>query len=105
MDNSCQALSFVAATFIGIVALATFYGVVGCLKRFTAKQDTLKMKRFNKDGRAGNARLSSGRVLSGARFIGFTDQSSTKDGTPLRRRRWSSARLRKVRRSSFAQRQ
>jgi len=83
MDTFYQVFGFVAAICIGIMALATFFGIVSYFKRRTASYDIVKMKRFIKDGRAVNVHLSSGRIFSGVRFVGFTDQSSAKGGIPF----------------------
>ena len=82
MDTFYQVFGFVAAICIGIIALASFFGIVGYFKRRTASYDIVKMKRFIKDGRTVNVHLSSGRIFSGVRFVGFTDQSSAKGGIP-----------------------
>lgn len=82
MDTFFQVLGFVAAICIGIIGLAAFFGVVGYFKRRTASYDIVKMKRFIKDGRTVNVHLSSGRIFSGVRFVGFTDQSSANGGIP-----------------------
>ncbi|MGV3533228.1 MAG: hypothetical protein ACO1QR_12720 [Chthoniobacteraceae bacterium] len=83
MDTFYHVFGFVAAICIGIMALATFFGIVGYLKRRTASYDIVKMKRFIKDGRAVNVHLSDGKVFSGVRFVGFTDQDSGKGGIPF----------------------
>ena len=83
MDTFYHVFGFVAAICIGIMALATFFGVVGYFKRRTASYDIVKMKRFIKDGRAVNVYLSDGKIFSGVRFVGFTDQDSGKGGFPF----------------------
>ena len=82
MDTFYQVFGFVAAICIGIIALATFFGIVSYFKRRTASYDIVKMKRFIKDDRTVNVHLSSGRIFSSVRFVGFTDQSSAKGGIP-----------------------
>jgi hypothetical protein len=83
MDTFYQVFGFVAAICIGIIVLAAFFTVVGYFKRRTSSFDIVKMKRFIKDGRTVNVHLSSGRIFSGVRFVGFTDQSSAKGGIPF----------------------
>jgi hypothetical protein len=83
MDTFYQVFGFVAAICIGIMMLVTFFTVVGYFKRRTSSFDIVKMKRFIKDGRIVSVHLSSGRVFSAVRFVGFTDQNSTKGGIPF----------------------
>jgi len=83
MDTFYQVFGFVAAISIGIIVLAAFFTAVGYFKRRTSSFDIVKLKRFIKDGRTVNVHLSSGRIFSGVRFVGFTDQSSAKGGIPF----------------------
>ncbi len=83
MDTFNQVFGFVAAICIGIIVLTAFFTGLGYLKRRTRGFDIVKMKGFIKDGRLVNVHLSSGMVYRGVRFVGFSDQSSTKGGVPF----------------------
>jgi hypothetical protein len=83
MDTFYQVFGFVAAICIGIIVLAAFFTCVGYFKSRTRSFDIVKLKRFTKDGRVVNVHLSSGRIFSGVRFVGFTDQNSAKGGIPF----------------------
>ncbi|MDB6057813.1 MAG: hypothetical protein JWO95_1657 [Verrucomicrobiales bacterium] len=83
MESFYQVFGVVAALCAGVVILAVFFTGVGYLKRRTRGFEIVKMKAFIKDGRLVNVHLSSGMVYRGVRFIGFSDQSSTKGGVPF----------------------
>jgi hypothetical protein len=76
MDIFYQVFGFVAAVSLGIMILTVFFTIIGYFKRATRGFDVVKMKGFIKDGRLINVHLSSGKLLSGVRMIGFTDQSA-----------------------------
>ncbi len=82
MDTFNQVFGFVAAVSLGIIILTVFFTGVGYFKRATRGFDVVKMKGFIKDGRLINVHLSSGKILSGVRFIGFTDQSAGRTAIP-----------------------
>ena len=82
MESFFQVFAVVAALCAGIVILALFFTVLGYLKQRIRGFEITKVKGFIKDGRPLNVHLSSGRVFSGVRFIGFTEQSSVKRGIP-----------------------
>jgi hypothetical protein len=82
MDTFYQVFGFVAAVSLGIIVLTAFFMAVGYFKRVTRGFDIVKMKGFIKDGRLINVHLSSGKILAGVRFIGFTDQTTGKGGVP-----------------------
>ncbi len=83
MDTFYQVLGVVIAICIGIIVLASFFTGLSYLKGRTRSFDIVKLKRFIKEGRAVNVHLSSGRIFSDVRFVGFTDQSSAKGGVPF----------------------
>ena len=83
MDTFYQVFGFVAAICLGIIVLATFFGIVGYFKRRTASYDIVKLKRFIKEGRPVNVHLNNGRIFSAVRFVGFTDQHSVKGSIPF----------------------
>jgi hypothetical protein len=83
MDIFTQVFGVVMAISLGIMVLTVFFTGIGYFKRRTASFDIVKLKRFIKDGRVVNVHLSSGRIFSGVRFVGFTDQSSAKGGIPF----------------------
>ena len=78
MDTFSQVFGFVSAICTGVIALTSFFAVVGYFRSRTRGFDIVKMKRFIKDGRVVNVHLSSGWIFAGVRFVGFTDQSSVK---------------------------
>jgi hypothetical protein len=82
METFIQVFGFIAALCAGIIILALFFTGLNYLKRATRGFDIVKMKRFIKDGRLVNVHLSSGKIFAGVRFIGFTDESSTKGDIP-----------------------
>jgi len=83
MDIFYPVFGVVIAICLGIVVLAVFFTGIGYFKRRTASFNVVKLKRFIKNGRVVNVHLSSGRIFSGVKFVGFTDQSSTKGGIPF----------------------
>jgi hypothetical protein len=84
MDTFHQVFGFVAAVSLGIIILTAFFTIIGYFKRATRGFDVVKMKGFIKDGHLINVHLSSGKILSGVRFIGFTDQSAGRTAIPHR---------------------
>ena len=82
MGTFYQVFGFIAALCAGIIILALFFTGLSYIKRSTRGFNIVKMKRFIKDGRLVNVHLSNGRIFSGVRFIGFTNQSSTGGGIP-----------------------
>jgi hypothetical protein len=83
MDTFYQVFGFVAAICIGIIVLTAFFTAVGYFKNKTRGFEIVKMKGFVKDGRLVNVHMSSGQVYQSLRFIGFSDQNSTKGGVPF----------------------
>jgi len=83
MDIFYQVFGVVMAIALGIMVLTVFFTGIGYFKRRTAAFDIVKLKRFIKDGRVVNVHLSSGRIFSSVKFVGFTDQSSAKGGIPF----------------------
>jgi hypothetical protein len=83
VDTFYQVFGFVAAICIGIIVLSAFFTGIGYFKSRTRGFEIVKLKRFIKDGRVVNVHLSSGRIFSNVRFVGFTDQSSAKVGIPF----------------------
>ena len=82
METFYQVFGFVAAICIGIIVLTVFFTVVGYFKGKARGFDFLKLNGFIKDGKLVNVHLSGGKSLSGVRLVGFTDQSTGKDGVP-----------------------
>jgi hypothetical protein len=83
MDIFYQVFGVVMAIALGIMVLTVFFTGVGYFKRRTASFDVVKLKRFIKDGRVVNVHLSSGKIFSSVKFVGFTDQSSSKGSIPF----------------------
>jgi hypothetical protein len=82
MDTFYQVFGVVAALCSGIIILALFFTALGYFKRLTRGFVIVTTKGFIKEGRLINVHLSAGKIYHGVRFIGFTDQSSTKGGVP-----------------------
>jgi hypothetical protein len=75
MDTFYQVFGFVAAICIGIIALASFFGIVSFFKSKARGFDVVKLKGFIKDKKLINVYLSGGKSVLGVRFVGFTEQS------------------------------
>jgi hypothetical protein len=82
METFFQVFGFVAAVSLGIIILTVLFTTVGYFKRVTRGFDIVKMKGFIKNGCIINVHLSSGKILAGVRFIGFTDQATGRGGVP-----------------------
>jgi hypothetical protein len=72
----------VLAISLGIIILTVFFTIISYFKRATRGFDIVKMKGFIKDGKLINVHLSSGKILVGVRFVGFTDQGSGRAAIP-----------------------
>ena len=83
METFSQVFGFVIAVCIGIMLLTVFFTGIGYFKRRTASFEIVKLKHFINDGRVINIHLSSGRIFSSVRFVGFTDQGSAKARIPF----------------------
>jgi hypothetical protein len=82
MELFKQTFGFVAAICGGIIILTLFFMLVSFFKGKIRGFDVVKMNGFIKDGKLVNVHLSSGKIVTEVRFIGFTSQTTGKGGIP-----------------------
>ncbi len=81
MNTFIEWMAPIAAICIGIIVLTIFFSLLGAIKDRYASVKYLKFKKVLKESDLVTVHLSSGKSVSGVRFVGFTDASSVK-GVP-----------------------
>jgi hypothetical protein len=80
MEMFYTTFGFVGAVVLGIVILTVFFKLAGLAQAKMGPPTLIKMKGFLKDAAWLNVHLAGGKVLERVRFVGFTDNSSSKGG-------------------------
>lgn len=82
MDDFITWLAGIGAICIGIMALAIFFSILqGIKNRLAGTTKCIKIKKLFDRAENVTVHLSSGKVVSDVRFVGFTDPGSLK-GVP-----------------------
>src|SRR5215469_9266453 len=80
MEMFYTTFGFVGAVVLGIVILTVFFKLAGLAQVKMGAPTLIKMRGFLKDAAWLNVHLAGGKVLERVKFVGFTDNSSSKGG-------------------------
>lgn len=80
MDTFYQVFGFVAAFCAGIIILAVFFTALSYFKRAVHGPGLAIVRGFIRENKWVSVHLTGTRALQRVRFIGFSEQSSAKDG-------------------------
>ena len=75
-------LGAIGALCIGIMALAVFFALLNAVKDSLKKPQHIQIKGFLSEAELVTVHLTSGKVISGLKFVGVVDASTIKGNLP-----------------------